>query len=160
MLRGAVSCVSDGLRHTDGLFWSKWQRCVNENLWRKSPWFSLWLESKLHLVIMTQNHSICFHCQPVGTYTSYFSVTHIHNSVFHLINFFIHYCLVQCYFSNVSERNNKMENKGECLLLKLFFMLSLCPKGKAEAHQHDTKKRMYFTWKIKNDMFPLDRCLL
>lgn len=40
--------------HTDALFWSLWQRCANEDLWRKSPWLGLWLDSELHLVNVTE----------------------------------------------------------------------------------------------------------
>lgn len=89
--------------------------------------------------------------------TSNVSVTHIHNSVFHLINFFIHYCWVECYFSNVSKQRNKsMENKGECLLLKTVFHVVFVSWRKSRGlptwHQERNVE--------KHDIFPLDHCLL
>lgn len=76
---------------------------------------------------MTQNHYICFHCQ--STQSRYVSETDI-NFVLHFI-----YCAFSLllsaifYFSNMSKKRNELENKGECLTLKLLYMLSLYPKG-------------------------------
>lgn len=60
------------LLRTDALSWSQWQRCANENLWRKSPQLSLWLDREQHLVNVTQIQSICFHCHFANVSMLYF----------------------------------------------------------------------------------------
>ncbi len=93
------------------------------------------------------------------------SVIDIDSSVFHFI-----YCTfllllsAMSYFSNMWKEGNKVKNKGECLLLKLLYMLSLCPKEILDVRKKrrglPTKKKIwkivwFFFFLIKHNKFPL-----